>query len=512
MKKEYGHPKISDNGNLAYLPGIQAAVIVSDTSKVLFPVDNRPTEVLIKGKKDMPKVVPWGESNNFPKMLTDKIAKVPVMSANLFFNISSSFGSGIEPVVEIPVGKDKEIIPLFNAELYLAELIGSASEYTKPIYENILNEVKSTKAELDKFWEDNDIDLYLLESLTDIHWFFNNFPEIILSKDGGKNWKIVQIQSKEAVFSRLSEMNKNTGKIEYHYYYGDWGGKAPDNEENIAVATPMLDFYSPVRDLRQRMQDDMKKARADKTFSYICPINLPTPGRSYYQKPYWYSLIESGWYDFAVSIPKLKSSMIENQAIVKYIIELDQRYFEDIFVREKITGDKEKNIRIQKEYDMLNKFLVDRENNGKSIVTTGKVDLQGNRFANLKISAVENSTSGGEYLADSEEVSNIMCYAMLVHPSLVGASPGKNKNISGTEARELFLIKQAILKPIIKRILKPFYLIRDINGWSKYLHFTIPNIQLTTLDEEKTGVKTVIENAMKTGEQTEKQTDEQTDE
>jgi hypothetical protein len=94
---------------------------------------------------------------------------------------------------------------------------------------------------------------------------------------------------------------------------------------------------------------------------------------------------------------------------------------------------------------------------------------------------------GGDYIEDSEEVSNIISYGMLVHPSLIGAAPGKNKNINGTEARELFILQQAKLKPFRDRILRPLYVIKAINNWPADLHFVIPNLELTTLDKDKTG-------------------------
>ena len=73
------------------------------------------------------------------------------------------------------------------------------------------------------------------------------------------------------------------------------------------------------------------------------------------------------------------------------------------------------------------------------------------------LSSISNEFKGGEYIDDLEEVSNILCYGMGQHPSLIGAAPGKNKSINGTEARELFIIKQAMLKPIRDRILLPLF-------------------------------------------------------
>ena len=84
----------------------------------------------------------------------------------------------------------------------------------------------------------------------------------------------------------------------------------------------------------------------------------------------------------------------------------------------------------------------------------------------------------------------MMAYTLGVHPSLIGATPGKNSGFSGTDKRELFIIKQALLKPIRDRLLRPLYLIKAINNWPKDIYFTIPNIELTTLDKNKTGVET----------------------
>ena len=100
----------------------------------------------------------------------------------------------------------------------------------------------------------------------------------------------------------------------------------------------------------------------------------------------------------------------------------------------------------------------------------------------VKVTPLRYDVPGGELLADLEEVSNILAYGMGVHPSLIGASPGKSKSINGTEARELFIIKQALLKPLRDRLLAPLYLVKAVNGWPDDLHFAVQNLELTTLD------------------------------
>jgi hypothetical protein len=106
----------------------------------------------------------------------------------------------------------------------------------------------------------------------------------------------------------------------------------------------------------------------------------------------------------------------------------------------------------------------------------------------VKIVPIDNPIKGGEYIDDSEEVSNIIAYGMNVHSSTIG-SHGKGGTINGTEARELFIIKQALMRPFRDLLLKPLYLIKAINKWPEDIYFIIPNLQLTTLDKGTGAVK-----------------------
>ena len=109
------------------------------------------------------------------------------------------------------------------------------------------------------------------------------------------------------------------------------------------------------------------------------------------------------------------------------------------------------------------------------------IDPNGREQRMVRINVIANQKEGGEYIEDSEEASNIISYAMGVHPSLIGASPGKNKNLSGTEARELFTMKQALEKLTRDMLLIPFEVLNDYNGWN--LVYSIPDLMLTTLDK-----------------------------
>ena len=451
------------DGTTAYHSGSSAVFLQTTNNTGIFAApDREPSAITVKGKTEMPRMVPWGEDNMLPQKLTEKVGKLPQMAANLWFNVLFSYGDVVKPVrVETKEGK-QVIVPYEGSD------------------------------EIDRFFEENDTQMYLLEQFTDMHWFFNCFPEIIFNAEDGVRRKIVEIRSKEASFSRWGEMNKGNGRIEWHYYFAHWGEKSPDEQDYPCVATPVLDFYNPVRHLRQLMEDDKGKAVKERRNRFIVPVTFPSPGRSYYQKPYWYSIIEGGLYDFAMKIIPFKTAIMQNQAVINYIVLLDPDYFKEIFRRESITDEKAQRKRIKKEYEDINKFLKNEENAGKSIITFQKKDPQGQPYPMIKIEVLKNELKDGAYIEDSEEVSNIISYGMLVHPSLIGPAPGKNKTINGTEARELFIIKQALMKPFRDRILRPFYLIKAINRWPKDLHFVIPNLELTTLDKDPTGSTTKI--------------------
>lgn len=443
----------------AYLPGVKAAVTMDRNSRDFMKEPAVAPVPFNKDNKAYLGAVPWGDDNNLPALINDRIYKNPVVSSGILFNVSCLYGDGVK--------------------------YGSMKEDKGKFVFVERNDV----AVINEFFEENDISKFHLEQCTDIAIFYNIFPEFIFNRE--INRKIVALSSKEASFSRLEVQNAE-GVIGHHFYSAKWGGQM-DNDKDMTV-TPVLDTRWPLRDLKIRMgliADDRGNKKDLKEYRYVLPINIPTPGRTYYQKPYWYSIFESGWYDYACKIPEFKNALLDNQMVIKYHVELADDYFQKIFSEEGITEDDAKKARIKKEFTELNKFLANHKNSGKSVISFVKYSPDGKEMHRMKINVIENHFKGGEYLDDSEEASNIMSYGMGVHPSLIGSAPGKAKTINGTEARELWIIKQALMKPLRDRLLMPYYLIKAINEWPKDIVFAIPNMQLTTLDKG-TGSEKVI--------------------
>lgn len=408
--------------------------------------DSKPKNI----KKGYRGYVPWGEDNELPYQLIEKIRKDEVMSSNMWFNICTAYGRGFsyQNMDGTPV-QDPEILKFFRRN-------------------NMI-----------KFW---------VEQFTDIKHFYFSVMLVVLDREGKK---IVQIKHIENVNVRFETCDQKTGRID-HVFVGPWKDKPTDNN---VVAYPVLDENDPVGDLLVKMGKEPdpgtgKKNNPTKDRVFAVVTKIPTPGNKYYPFPYYASTFNSGWADLKAAIPEAKKAKMRNGMQIKYQVELHKDYFDTLFKNENITSEADKKTRKKTEIDNITNFLSGQDNQNKSWLSTYYIDPNGKEQRMVRINVIANQKEGGEYIEDSEEASNIISYAMGVHPSLIGASPGKNKNLSGTEARELFTMKQALEKLTRDMLLIPFEVLNDFNGWN--LSFSIPDLLLTTLDK---GTDAVISNA-----------------
>lgn len=416
-----------------------AAVVTESSSQIFDTGEVKPKEIK-KGKRGF---VPWGESNNLPELMLEKIRKDEVMSSNMFFNVLCAYGAGF-------------------------------------IYKRESGE-KETNDEIKKFFRHNRMGKFFLEEHTDLKHFFFSVPVIILSADGKK---IVQIRHKEAQYCRFETCNPKTGKIE-HVFFANW----PDDPKEKDVETiPVLDEDDPYGDLLVRMGKepgpDGKKGAPSEDRIFAIPIRIPTPGNKYYPFPYYCSVFNSGWYDNKTMIPQAKKAKMVNGMVVKYQVEIHKDYWTTLFTEEAISDPAKKKARKQTEFDNIKTFLSGVENQGKVWFSTYYVDPNGKEQKMVRITILDKGKEGGDYIEDTEEASNIVCYAQGVHPSLIGATPGKAKgSMGGSDKRELFTMKQSLECAFRHMLIEVFELIRDYNEWPDDLVFDIPHLMLTTLDE-----------------------------
>ena len=146
----------------------------------------------------------------------------------------------------------------------------------------------------------------------------------------------------------------------------------------------------------------------------------------------------------------------------------------------------------------ISDVLAGEENAGKAIISKKILMPSGNGMTQeklIEIETVKNDISGGEYLTDYETGANIISYAMDVHPSLIGATPGKNSNsLSGSNIREIYIMKQSQSKPLAYLATQWWPVVREINGWDRNLEIIMQDSLFTTLDNSKSGEIKVANN------------------
>jgi len=426
-------------------PEIQTVLMIDSSGEFRQDYDLQPIV------KDKYKIAPWGPDNCLPNHLLKKIADNDIVSANLKFNRDVCFGLGPK-LIRAKAWK--------NGKMTEYEDVVSGKEYD--------------------FFQRNDIPLFILQQLQDMVTFDNVWAEMNYDAHSPD---IYTIRHREATFSRWS-MQDSRGVINWHYYCAGWD-KTPGSKDYPIRATYVMDEFNAI--------NDMKMYAASKR-RLIFSAYMPSPGHPYYSRPSWYSIFTSGWYDHSVMVPKLKKAILKNQLGVKYIIYVSPDYFEDIFKKEAINRNDRAAVqaRIDKEKQAFSDYLSGENNANKAILSLKKMFPSANGGANeqkwIEIVPVQNDMKGGEYIDDTESTANIICYAMGVHSALIGATPGKNTNsLGGSNARELYLMKQALMKPVVDRCLRSLQIIKEYNKWDKDIFITIPEYIFTTLDQNKSG-------------------------
>lgn len=421
-----------------------AAIITEDTKRIFDYEEVKPVDA----KAGFRGYVPWGEDNDQPTQILEKIRDDEVMSSNMWFNVTTAYGRGFR--------------------------------YTLPDGQPV------TDPEIKKFFRRNNMVKFWLEQFTDIKHFYFSVFVIILDAEGKK---IVKIRHKEDVNCRFETCNPETGVIE-NVFYASW----KDNPKDDAIeAIPLLDMDDPETDLMVRlgMEEDpetgtLAEPTEDRKFAIV--TRIPTAGEKYYPFPYYCSTFNSGWAKLKAMIPVAKVAKMTNGMVIKYLIELHKDYFHKLYESEGITDPVKKKERRTLEIGNIKNFLSGIDNQNKSWFSTYYIDPNGKEQQMVRIKLLDKDKEGGDYIEDSEEAANIVSYAMGVHPSLIGSSPGKNKSINGTEARELFTMKQALEKAPRDLMIAPYYMLNEVNGWD--LEYDIPDLMLTTLDQ-KTDAKEV---------------------
>jgi hypothetical protein len=421
-------------------PGV-SALLTETNSAEIYETESDIRPVVVKGTTNG--YVPWGKANDLPNDVRKKVFDSDILSPNMRFNILTCYGRGLKYTINDE--KDEEEIKTF-------------------------------------FKRNRPVPL-LLETVTDIKYWDFSIIVLIISNDGQK---VVRMINKESMYCRFESCDKKTGKIN-NVLFANW--EDDDNAENpevIKLLDPRDAWYDLMSSLGKIAYDNgEKKATGVKKFAVL--VKFPSPGQKYYPFPNWQSTFRSGWYDVHTMIPKMKKATMKNGMKIRYHVEIHKNYWVELFKSEDITDPEKQVERRKQEFKNIQDFLSGVENKSKVWFSTYYIDPNKVEQRMVRITVVDTTKEGGEWIEDAEEAANMLCYAQGVHPTMNGATPGKSSGgLGGSDKRELFTMKQALEKPNRDMFLDVFYLVAEVNGWD--ITFEIEDIMLTTLDKGKDAV------------------------
>ena len=448
--------------NVAVLPGAKALVRLekNPSPKLVAPARSPVMPIVKNWGPDLfiGDIIWWGDDNDFPQRVISDYNKDPIIPQSLDILASKLIGNGIMAVNVIDV-----------------------DENGNDVYEYIKD------ADIRGFVENRSFRRFMLECANDMVWFFNVFPEFVLSRDRSI---ITNMVHQEASHCRWSVQNEKTGKCDYVYISANW----PHLSEKDPLVTPR-------RAIDPYQYDVIDWVKNGKDYSYIYPISYPTPGKMFYQLAHHNSIRESGWLEVRAAIPQFKKFLMKNQMDIIWVWKIDPRYWPMVFGEE--TWEKlkpEEQLAKQQEWLVLmNKSLTNVENAGSSVifpkVWNQESGANGEYMEYIEIERMTDSQKDGKYIDDNLEAAANIFYAIGLDPTIVGFAGGKNMGAhsGGSDKREAWLMHLARMSPYRDMLLEPLDFVAEYNGWkNRYpgLRFKFRDTILTTLDTGS-GTKTV---------------------
>ncbi len=470
--------------NVAYLEGSQSAVWFSMESNGFAPGHGTPLP--IRQMTTTLQVAPWGEDNRFPQNIVRLMDYCGVGKSALDIKARSLWGQGIVPVkiTGYEDGGKQEIVQALDRTKY------------KDIY---------------SFIESRGFYRFYLEFLRDWTWFWNCFPEIILSND---TKKITGLVHQESCDCRFRQMN-DAGAIDTVFLSKLWGlssdqfvkfdpGKSLrgfstnyqllEEDNKFIKKLDCIDMYDAVGSLKT-IAGKLEGTPGLK--SAILPVNYPSHNKTYYQLADWDGARLSGWIEIASKIPAMLKAIYNKAYNIKYHIKIPWRYFEKKYGEKWSAADAEgKKAMIKKELEVMDTFLSGSDKGHQTFVSMFEVDqVSKDGWGKIEIEPVKTDVTFEKDLVTSQAANSEIMFAMGLNPDSLGVGapggPYSGSAGSGSNLREAKLVYDSGLHLERQVTLEPLYLVRDYNGWDDDIQFRHRDTVLTTLDTGK-GTEKVV--------------------
>lgn len=420
-------------------------------------MDGTVTAVKVDVKDKQGVIASWGKNNDYPQQVIKEVEKNGTAISALRFSRKAHYGNGLvllKNEVSDSGKKDPKVIPLTE--------VPAINDFFR-------------KSQMNRFWK---------ETITDLEWFSIGFPEYILSNNYAT---INRVKRQKTAWCRFEMMNEENGLIEFVYISEKFGkGGSVDVTSQYVEKVALIDSYWSADEVREY-------CKANKITKFIRPIFYPLLDKAYYPESEWHAILKSGWLDVANSVPALKKALFANQMTIKFIIEIDENYYKNIYAEDwtRMKVDERKKIR-QDLVDSINDSLVGNEKAGKSIQSMKYTNAEGKQVSALTITAIDDKLKDGIYLPEAAAANSEILVAIGVDATLIGGAgiPGGALGAgSGSDKREAFLILQALSKTNRETTLEIFEFIQQYNNWDPTITPSFENTILTTLDKNPTGTQ-----------------------
>ncbi len=435
--------QVNDSGNVAFLPAAQATVVMRGFPTVkgapagpadlgAAPTNPAVRRMLTPGNE---RLSFWGENNDYPQRIIELASKSTIIPQALADKAALWVAGGV----------------IATADRQSEEMVDDQEIYD--------------------FLSDTTFERYLIECAQDVSWWWNAFPEFILSRN---RQKINQLHNNETAYCRWGRMSERSGVLDTVFLNANWPEANVDDKDTLQLTS-----INPYR------LDRVDWLRGEKGFKYVYPLNLPSPGKSYMQLAPWDAARSSGWLDYLAAIPQFKKFGMTNRMSLRYHIEVPAEYWTRVYEDRWDTANIQAKMAIRDEFlTALTESLTNVQNANKAILTDKWVDDQGNEHG-IVINVLDDKEKDGRYNEDYSDGQANLLYALGTDPSLFGFQSKDIQRSGGSDKRQAFDIFIAKSTPYRARILEPLKFIADYNGWKKRfprLTFKFNDTLLTTLD------------------------------
>lgn len=409
--------------------------------------------------KDGKKYIEWGDSDKFPTTLAKAVRKNGSASSAMRVKERTHYGNGLT--------------------LYK----NGKSEGGKKVVEFVPIE---EEPEIEMFLKKIRYKLFLQETIKDLEWFNIAFPEFVLSVD---RKSIASVRRQKTAWCRYAAPNAK-GFVDHIYVSSKFGNVSSiDLEDKEYVSEiPLINPYLT----KEEIIEYCIEKNIDR---FVIPFGYPLSDESFYPEADWHSILNSGWLDVANSVPEYKLNIFKNQVSIKYLIEIDERYFEKTYQEEWHKYPLEQKLAIRKDIiQTITDELSGNKNSGKSISSIMFTDSNDNQISAVKITPIDDKFKDGSYLPEAEAANSEVLFAMGVDPSVIGAGipGGKLGAGSGSDKRVAFNIMQALKTSDRDVSLSVLEFIQDFNSWNPKIKFAYENTEITTLDKNPTSTQNGI--------------------